>query len=245
VSIQKKLADWANDGAEGLTTFWLSGMAGTGKTAIASTFASNMADEAVLGASFFIDRQRAERRDLSRIIQTLAYDLGKHSHAHLREMSTVLLDDPTFERLSFQKQARLLIEKPFNIVRPETLVVVIDALDECDASDRASLLGTLITSFANHPIKLFVTSRNEVDIANAFRNVDHRSIKLQEIDATDDVRLYWERSLDQLCPPERLPRAAFGSCTGWRTFVQLGHKRSYLMACMTFAMDIYSIGLRS
>jgi adenylylsulfate kinase-like enzyme len=105
VSIQAQLAEWANDGAEGLTTLWLSGMAGTGKTAIASTFASSMADEGILGATFFIDRQQAERRDLSRIVQTLAYDLGKRSHTHLQEMSTVLRDDPTFERLLFQKQA--------------------------------------------------------------------------------------------------------------------------------------------
>jgi hypothetical protein len=243
VSIQAQLAEWANDGAEGLTTLWLSGMAGTGKTAIASTFASSMADEGILGATFFIDRQQAERRDLSRIVQTLAYDLGKRSHTHLQEMSTVLRDDPTFERLSFKKQARLLIEKPLNIVRPETMVVVIDALDECDASDRASLLETLITSFANHPIKLFVTSRNEVDIANAFRNVDHRSIKLQEVDASGDVRLYWERKLDQLCHRERL--------SDWRSVVSLerlveitGHLFIYATTILEIIVDVRTNPIR-
>jgi hypothetical protein len=204
-SIHEQLADWANDGAQGLTTLWLSGMAGTGKTAIASTFARRMADEAILGATFFIDRQQAERRDLSRIIQTLAYDLGKHSHAQLRALWAVVRDDPLFDRLPFEKQIRLLIKEPLDIVCPETLVVVIDGLDECGVSEGASLLETLVTSLAHHPIKLFVSSRNEIYIADMFRNVAHRSIQLQEIGVSEDVRLYWEHSLDDLCRSKRLP----------------------------------------
>jgi hypothetical protein len=213
VSIHAQLADWANDGAQGLTTLWLSGMAGTGKTAIASTFASSMADEAILGASFFIDRQQAERRDLSRIVHTLAYDLGKHSHAQLQAMWVVLRDDPTLERLSFEKQARLLIKGPLDIVRPDTLVIVIDGLDECGVSEGASLLKTLVMSLADHPVKLFVSSRNEVAIANAFRDIDHRSIKLQEIEASVDVGRYWEHELDGLCRRKRLPH--------WQSMVSL------------------------
>jgi hypothetical protein len=213
VSVHQQLAVWANDGAEGLTTLWLSGMAGTGKTAIASTFASTMADEAILGATFFIDRQQAERRDLSRIVQTLAYDLGKHSHAQLRALWAVVRDDPLFDRLPFEKQIRLLIKEPLDIVRPETLVLVIDGLDECGALEGASLAETLVKSLAHHPIKLFVSSRNEVEIANTFRYVDHRSIKLQEIDASGDVGLYWEHKLDQLCHRKRLP--------DWRPLVSL------------------------
>jgi hypothetical protein len=213
VVIQAQLTDWANDDAQGLTTLWLSGMAGTGKTAIASTFASNMADQGILGATFFIDRQQAERRDLSRIVQTLAYDLGKHSHAQLQAISTVLRDDPTFERLPFEKQARLLIKKPLDIARPETLVVVIDGLDECGASEGASLLATLVTSLERHPVKLFVTSRNEVDIANMFGDITHRPIELQEVEVSEDVRLYWERNLDELCLSKRLP--------DWRPMVSI------------------------
>jgi hypothetical protein len=135
-------------------------MAGTGKTAIAKTFASSMADDAILGATFFIDRQQAERRDLKRIVQTLAYDLGKQSHAQLQAMRAVVYDDPIFDRLPFENQARLLIEKPLNGDPPQTLVVVIDGLDECGVSEGVSLLKTLVKSLSNHPIKLFVTTHS-------------------------------------------------------------------------------------
>jgi hypothetical protein len=213
VAIQTELRDWANDGAQELTTLWLNGMAGTGKTAIACTFAKIMEQEGILGATFFIDRQEEERRDLRRIVQTLAYDLAKHSHKQLRAVWTVLRDDPTFERLGYQEQMRLLIKNPLDIVRVEPLVVVIDGLDECGASNGASLLSSLVKLLADHPIKLFVTSRNETDIVRALHSIPHTPIKLQEISVSEDVQLYWESSLDELCHHKGLP--------DWRSVVSI------------------------
>jgi hypothetical protein len=212
-------------------------MAGTGKTAIAKTFASRMADEAILGATFFIDRQQAERRDLKRIVQTLAYDLGKHSHTQLQAMRAVVYDDPIFDRLPFENQARLLIEKPVNSDPPQTLVVVIDGLDECGVSEGVSLLKTLVKTLAHHPIKLFVSSRNEVDIANVFQNIADRSIKLQDIEVSEDVERYWKRKLDDLYPPERVP--------DWQSVVSLerlvkitGHLFIYATTILEIIMDV-------
>jgi hypothetical protein len=205
VEIQKQLSEWANDDAPELSTLWLNGMAGTGKTALASTFAREMEDQRILGATFFIDRQRAERRDLRRIVQTLAYDLAKHNHEQLRALWIVLRDDPTFDRLSYQEQVRLLIKSPLDVGRPSTLVIVIDGLDECGASDGVALLRTLITSLTHHPIKLFVTSRNEAEIANGLGVLPHTALSLQDIAVSRDMRLYWEHNLDELCRRESLP----------------------------------------
>jgi hypothetical protein len=213
MAIHRKLIDWANDDAQELTTLWLNGMAGTGKTAVASTFASNMEDQGTLGATFFIDRQQAERRKPSRIVQTLAYDLAKHNYKQLIAVWTALRAHPKFEHLSYQEQARLLIKGPLDIGRPETLVVVIDGLDECGASEGASLLATLVMSLAHHPIKLFVTSRNEANIIDTFRDLPHTSYKLQDVDVSGDVQLYWEHSLDELCRRKHLP--------DWRSMVAL------------------------
>jgi hypothetical protein len=213
VTIHKELATWANDNAQGLTTLWVNGMAGTGKTAIASTFARNMEQHGILGATFFIDRQQAERRDLNRIVQTLAYDLAKHNHEQLRAVWTVLRDDPTFDRLSYKDQVRLLIRKPLDIVRPETLVIIIDGLDECGSSNGASLLETLVRSLEHHPIKLFVTSRNEVDIIDTFCGIPHTPYKLQDVEVSGDVQLYWEHNLDELRRRKRLPE--------WRTMIKV------------------------
>jgi hypothetical protein len=213
VAIHTELANWANDGAQELTILWLNGMAGTGKTAIASTFARHMEEQGILGATFFIDRQEAQRRDLSRIVQTLAYDLAKHNYKQLEAVWTVLRDDPTFERLSFEKQVRLLIKEPLDIVRPETLVIVIDGLDECGAANGVLLLETVLRSLEHHPIKLFVTSRNEAQIVDALCDLPHTPYKLQDAEASGDVQLYWEHNLDELRRRKRLP--------DWRSTVAL------------------------
>jgi adenylylsulfate kinase-like enzyme len=86
VALQQELSEWANDGAPGLTTLWLNGMAGTGKSAISTTFSRNMDDEGLLGATFFIDRQVADRADPRRIVQSLAYDLAERDTNRLRAL---------------------------------------------------------------------------------------------------------------------------------------------------------------
>jgi hypothetical protein len=211
-------------------------MAGTGKTAIAGTFARNLREQGILGATFFIDRQQEERRSLTRIVQTLAYDLAKHNHEQLRAVWKVLRDDPTFERLSYQDQVRLLIRDPLDIVRPETLVILIDGLDECGASNGASLLATLVRLLAHHPIKLFVTSRGETDIISTLRGISHTSVKLQDVEVSGDVQLYWEHNLDELRRTKNLP--------DWRSTISLevlvkitGHLFIYATTILEIIMD--------
>jgi hypothetical protein len=229
VEILTKLDDWVNDGAPGLTTLWLNGMAGTGKTAIASTFARTMEDQGILGATFFIDRQQSARRDLRRIVQTLAYDLAKHDSERLKGLLIALDSDSTLESLPYQQQVRLLIRRPFDRVgSPKTMVIVVDGLNESGALEGASLLETLVTSLAYYPIKLFVTSRNEADIADAFRGFAHNSIRLQEMDVSGDARLYWEHNLDGLCRRRLLP--------DWRSTVSID-----LLVDITGNLFIYAI----
>jgi hypothetical protein len=213
VAIQQVLSTWANSGEPELTTLWLNGMAGTGKTAIASTFAKNMSDEGMLVARFFIDRQSAERQSLSRIVQTLAYHLAEHHHERLRVLWDFLRDNPVFEILPIQDQIRQLIKMPLDVGGCEPLLIVIDGLDECVASSGVSLVKALTGTLLHHPVRLFVASRNEGDIADMLRDLPHHYIRLQDIGASADVRLYWEWNLDQLCYRKRLP--------DWRSMVAL------------------------
>jgi hypothetical protein len=200
VLVQQNLLAWANDGAPELTTLWLNGMAGTGKSAIAKTFAENMEDERLLGATFFVDRQFAERRDPVRIVQSLAYDLAEHDHIRLHALWSSLREKPSIKDMPLHDQVKALIQKPMEAGSSEPLLILIDALDECKQPDRAELLSNLVACLARFPVKLFVTSRNEGDIAQQFDRMCHMRVNLQEIDVLDDVRLYWTHGLDMLCP---------------------------------------------
>jgi hypothetical protein len=177
-------------------------MAGTGKSAISTTFARKMEEQGNLGAAFFVDRQVAERTGPYRIVQTLAYDLAERDHDRLRALSSTLSAKPTITDMSLRYQVHALIKKPLDVTCNETLVIVIDGLDECVPSDGTQLLSTLVACLSDFPIKLLVSSRSEPAIVKSFSSIRHNPILLQEQPADEvakDVRLYWEHSLDQLC----------------------------------------------
>jgi hypothetical protein len=179
-------------------------MAGTGKSAISTTFARNMEEQGNLGAAFFVDRQVAERTDPHRIVQTLAYDLAERDHDRLRALSSALSAKPTITHMLLREQVHALIKRPLDVTCNESLVIVIDGLDECTPSDGTHLLSTLVACFAGFQIKLLVSSRRDQEIVGKFEIIPHTQILLQEQpvkELKEDVRLYWERSLDELCPP--------------------------------------------
>jgi hypothetical protein len=202
VAVQKQLSDWVNDGAPGFTTLWLSGMAGTGKSAISTTFAQNMDDEGLLGATFFIDRQVADRTDPHRIVQSLAYDLAERDHDRLRVLWSALRAKPTIREMPLREQIQALIKRPLDTTHSETLVIVLDGLDECTPSEGARLLSTLAVCLARLPIKLLVSSRSDPAIVTSFDDIPHTPMRLLEQspeEVAKDVRLYWENNLDELC----------------------------------------------
>jgi hypothetical protein len=191
-----------NDDAPELTTLWLNGMAGTGKSAISTTFALNMDHEELLGATFFVDRQVAERTDPHRIIHSLAYDLAERDHDRLRALWSILRAKPTIKEMPLRDQVQALIRVPLAAACTQTFVIVIDGLDECAPSDGALLLSTLVEFLASFPIKLLVSSRGDQEIAGRFALIPHKPMLLQEQpleEVQNDVRRYWKHGLDVLC----------------------------------------------
>ena len=63
-----------NDGDQRI--FWLNGLAGTGKSTIAQTFAEISFADGKLGASFFCSRDFEDRSKLQAIFPTLAFQLA-------------------------------------------------------------------------------------------------------------------------------------------------------------------------
>jgi hypothetical protein len=230
VALLRYLSAWANDGAPGLTTLWLNGMAGTGKSAIAKTFADNMGGEHFLGATFFVDRQVSDRRDPHRIVQTLAYDLAERDHVRLHALWSSLREKPTIKDMPLHDQVKALIKKPMEAGFCEPLLFLIDGLDECAPSDGARLLSALVTCLACFPIKLFVASRTDRDIRHSFNSIIPTEIRLQdqpEEEVCRDVQSYWERSLDTMCLKRGLP--------DWRSTIAIE-----LLVDMTGYLFIYA-----
>ena len=75
VDILLQLEDWL-EGQQGQRVFWLNGLAGTGKSTIAQTFAEITFADGKLGASFFCSRDFEDRSNIQAIFPTLAFQLA-------------------------------------------------------------------------------------------------------------------------------------------------------------------------
>src|SRR5580700_7937182 len=78
VDILKDIMAWA-DGQDERCIFWLSGLAGTGKSTIARTIARKYYDEERLGASFFFSRGGGDASHAGRFFTSIAVHLASKS----------------------------------------------------------------------------------------------------------------------------------------------------------------------
>jgi len=156
---------WAED-PQGSRLYWMNGMAGTGKTTIAYSFCDQLQEKGLLGANFFCSRSLAECSDIRYIIPTTARQLARSCPQFAPGLVEVLGAD--FHLPLLGNQLKRLWLEPFQRTSDtvtDTLIVVIDALDECinGASEIHLFLQMIYSYFSTEttPLKVFVTSRPE------------------------------------------------------------------------------------
>lgn len=160
--------------------FWLNGMAGSGKTTIAFTVASQCRDQGILGASFFCSRDNADCSNPKLVFTTVAYQLGQFCPAFKDELSKVLISQPNVVFSGVSHQLEKLLVEPLQVLGDKfpPCVVVIDALDECKDDNATSVI---LSSLSHHiakllPLKFLITSRPDQKVTNAFRTQNLASI---------------------------------------------------------------------
>jgi hypothetical protein len=142
---------------------WLNGMAGFGKSTIAQTVAERADKEGLLGASFFFSRGESELTDPSRVLPTIAFQLAKFDQAFKDQIVAALDNDLDAGHLSLLDQLKKLIITPLaspfvGVDRPVVLIVV-DALDECERSGAEKLLQFLFAHIPRLPfVRILITS---------------------------------------------------------------------------------------
>ncbi|KAH7316367.1 hypothetical protein B0J17DRAFT_584713, partial [Rhizoctonia solani] len=160
----KALLTWARAPQAG-KTYWMNGMAGTGKTTIAYSCTAVREDMSMLGASFFCSRVISECCQVKNIIPTIAYQLARYSMPFYYALYQVLESEPDVCTGALNIQYQNLIVKPLTIMQrslPEDFIVVIDALDECEnANSLGDILDLLMSTPLSLPIRFLVSSRPE------------------------------------------------------------------------------------
>ena len=76
-----------------------------------------------------------------------------------------------------------------------------DALDECPEQERGDILGFItgiVTAQVRCHVKVFVTSRNEMDIAKAFSDKHVPTIQIQTKNVTADIETFTRSEVERL-----------------------------------------------
>ena len=198
--ILAKLMTWATQ-VTSTKVYWLTRMAGTGKTTIAYTFSEILDKNQMLGATFFCSHQEHETSNTDLIFSTLAYQLAQHFPLVSQALVNILQKDPRAGFRIMHRQFTDLIMEPakaaFSHSGAKSVVIVIDALDECINQRAVADMLSIISQYAaGLPLKFFITSRPEQQIRKKFNQSKfepHSRFVLHEVeeDVVDaDIEIY-------------------------------------------------------
>ncbi|QRV93345.1 hypothetical protein RhiJN_21363 [Ceratobasidium sp. AG-Ba] len=202
---------------------WMYGLAGFGKSSIATSVCEQIEARGALGASFFCKRDSPELRDPRRLIATVTYCMAVTWNAYGNMVTAVLEKDPQLHTRHIQPLYEALIAKPMRALShtgsPDSgLVVVIDALDECgDSEGRGQLLACLRDmSQIGSWLKILVTSRPDSDIQQYFGEDAgdwFMPFSLLRYDALTDIRTFTYAQLGKLEKIDDWPNGAVDQLT--------------------------------
>ncbi|CAE6493637.1 unnamed protein product [Rhizoctonia solani] len=211
IELLAQLHGWINNPSLG-SVYWMSGMAGTGKTTIAYSLCEELDFVSRLGASFFCSRTLPACRDVNLIIPTIAYQLARSSYPFRCALSDVLEKSPDAHTRLLCLQFDALIGQPLLQVAdalPQNLVVIIDALDECEnKKSTGQILDVLLTRALGLPVKFIVSSRPEPEIREEMTKHSEKTksrVVLHELDRDGvqaDIERYLRAALARVQPNE-------------------------------------------
>ncbi|KAI9040412.1 WD40 repeat domain-containing protein [Aspergillus affinis] len=205
-ALLEDIKSWATD-PDRQAVFWLQGMAGTGKSTVSRTVARWLDDEGLLGGSFFFKKGGTDREDARRLFTTLTKQMMERLSRLQQPVKKVIRDLRDIGSRNPQEQFNELLFKPLKSLdlglrTPLILVVVIDALDECQVSaDVAAFLSTLpkLNNLKDVQLRVFITSRPEPPVIKGFRPIDKDVIILHQVKRStieDDISIFLRKKLN-------------------------------------------------
>ncbi|KIK52474.1 hypothetical protein GYMLUDRAFT_49873 [Collybiopsis luxurians FD-317 M1] len=180
-------------------TFWLTGVAGSGKSTLSTSLVAALRDKGFTVASFFCKRDQADRRDPRRVIPTLSWYLASQFPEFRTNLNPVLNRKALPTHPSDQMDTFLL--KPLqSLLGSPKIVLLIDALDESDDTSRPLLVDAFVQHAAVFPkgVCVILVSRKARDLKKKLESLPillDLDRHLHDPSADHDIRLYLEDRL--------------------------------------------------
>ena len=179
----EQIYSWA-DAQDERCIYWLNGLAGTGKSTIARTVARRLDNRSSLGASFFFARGGGDVGHAGRFATSIAFQLASNVPATRQHILDVAKEFPHISNLSLRDQWRHLVLKPLSAsavnIDTTSIVLIIDALDECDGDDDVGKIIELLAEARDLNrlrLRIFLTSRPGVPIRHGFGRMSNALLR--------------------------------------------------------------------
>ncbi|KAL7273058.1 hypothetical protein RUND412_004116 [Rhizina undulata] len=199
---KREFIDWKDSPSSSI--LWLHGIAGGGKTTLASlVIDESMSSSNHAIACFYCKHGERDRQDPVSILSTIIKQLSLMGPEGSLPQSVVSVFNDHKSKsgeMQLSESQKLIASLPENFVQT---VIVIDALDECDKESRRQLLNALdiIIKSSAGVIKLFVTSRDADDIALKLEGTPN--IYIHSSDNSGDIAAFVRAEVEK-CTSEKL-----------------------------------------
>ncbi|KAL8953429.1 MAG: hypothetical protein Q9222_000703 [Ikaeria aurantiellina] len=211
IEVLQQITDWVTEDST-RCIFWLKGLAGIGKSTIATTVASRRKADSIPVATYFFQRSHSDLAQVRKLIPTLARQLSRYSPPFRQAVVAAVKEEPGLgESANLREQYQKLLMEPLRKSKvsesavQSSFLIVMDALDECDEQNDLQLLLRLLAKTDDIPIlgvKILLTSRPEIFIHRGFEempSIFHRNLALQNVPRAivdGDISLYLRHELE-------------------------------------------------
>jgi hypothetical protein len=172
-----------------------------------------------LGASFFFERGEGDRGNARKLFPTIARQLAISIRQLKPFLQETVLGNPDISEKAIREQFEKLILQPLQSLKRsdvpiQTMVILIDALDECEGDNDIRLILQLLPQLQNITamrLRVLLTSRPDIPISLGFLKIasdDHKDLVLHDIPMEaikHDISLFFDHRLAEIRIERSLP----------------------------------------
>ena len=202
--------NWFQDRTSDSRVLIITGNAGMGKSVIAAQLCSKMKGRQLLGGMHFCQHNNQRRRKPALMLQSLA----RHLCDNLPGFKDILtgqltsLNTTDLSNMNVEELFTHVLQEPTNMMAdPEVnILLVVDALDECECEGRNELLDVIKTQFHKLPswIKFVITGRPENEMVDKLAHLKPFILDRLDENNEKDIELFFEDSLKRLLPNTKI-----------------------------------------
>ena len=182
---------------------------GVGKSVLAAVACMNLREKGCLGACHFLQHNNSQRSNPSVVVESIARQLCESVEGFIEKLDDQLVSlqpdiRKKLDEMNLETLISFLLEEPLNKVPRSSavnnIVVIIDALDECEHSTRDEFAKSLKRKLPSMPcwIKFVLTTRPTKHWAVELLHVTVVNIDATDSESMKDVSSYLSNKLQSL-----------------------------------------------